>query len=69
MSTFYKDYKSKKSGSIVKFVCIDDYFGHHQYGYRPTTNKDDSVSGIEADLKSHMNTLTQEQLDKTWEAV
>lgn len=33
MSTFYAEYKNKKTGEIINVRCIDDYFRHHVYGY------------------------------------
>jgi hypothetical protein len=33
MSSFIKELKNPKTGKIVKAFCLDDYFGHHKYGY------------------------------------
>jgi len=35
MSSFKMNAKHKKTGEIHSVWCLDDYFGHHIYGYIP----------------------------------
>lgn len=33
MSSFIKQLKNPKTGKKQKALCIDDFFGEHEYGY------------------------------------
>lgn len=33
MSSYYAEFKNKKTGHIARVLCWDDYFGRHKYGY------------------------------------
>ena len=38
MSNFEATCKNRKTGEISSVICIDDYFGKHQYGYKVDDN-------------------------------
>jgi len=56
MSNYHFTARNKKTGDIVEFEAMDDYFGKHQYGYAPT--------GVE-----YIGAYTQEQFEEQYEVV
>lgn len=55
MSSFQAKFRNKKTGLLHLAMCIDDYYGRHQYGYL--------FRGL------YKEPLTEEELDEEWERV
>ena len=34
MSNYYFTAKNKTTGVTINFMALDNYFGHHRYGYK-----------------------------------
>jgi hypothetical protein len=58
MSSFSAQAEHKGTGEIVDVWCIDDYFGHHNYGY--VINQSKALTDEEFEREYHFKEPTND---------